>query len=255
MKLKTKRQLRGLEKVCKLYGRIKSGPVMMVWDYARELAVNEKEMPAGSMRWQASERARHEAYKRWAAKTARFGSRLVLLAFLTGCAGIKDEPPKLPTARQSMSFAVAAVVPSPTTNAVLSWDLPANTNGITFIVEQMTWSHYATLRSNTVIVPLSADLGFFRVAARSATNVMLNWVASPDSTVDGYRLYQSSATVMNDYDCGNVLTFTVPVIAGEKYTFYVTAYNVDGIESVPSNVIEYEPGVAFPPAGLRISVP
>ena len=52
------RQLRGLERVCKLYGRMKCGEVMMVWDYAADKAVPESDMKPGSERWQQSERTR-----------------------------------------------------------------------------------------------------------------------------------------------------------------------------------------------------
>lgn len=50
------RQLRGLEKLCKLYGRMKCGDVMMVWDYTREEAVPEREMLDDRERWSASEK-------------------------------------------------------------------------------------------------------------------------------------------------------------------------------------------------------
>ena len=56
---KPKRQLRGLERICRLYGRMKCGDTMMVWDYVAEQAVPEKEMPSGSERWKASEKAKH----------------------------------------------------------------------------------------------------------------------------------------------------------------------------------------------------
>lgn len=52
------RALRGLERICKLYGRMKCGATMMVWDYANECAVPEKEMPAGGKRWAMSEKAK-----------------------------------------------------------------------------------------------------------------------------------------------------------------------------------------------------
>lgn len=52
------RPLRGLEKVCKLYGRMKCGDVMMAWDYANECAIPEKELRADKARWAASEKAK-----------------------------------------------------------------------------------------------------------------------------------------------------------------------------------------------------
>ena len=57
------RPLRGLEKVCKLYGRMKCGATMMVWDYANEVAVPESEMPPGSKRRSMSEKAKRSNTK------------------------------------------------------------------------------------------------------------------------------------------------------------------------------------------------
>ena len=42
---------------------MKCGDTLMVWDYAAEVAVPETEMPKGSARWKASERAKHAAIK------------------------------------------------------------------------------------------------------------------------------------------------------------------------------------------------
>jgi hypothetical protein len=52
------RQLHGLEKICKQFGRMKCGDTMMVWDYANECAIPEKEMEADKARWCASEKAK-----------------------------------------------------------------------------------------------------------------------------------------------------------------------------------------------------
>ena len=38
----------GLQRVLKLYGRMKIGDVMWVWDYAEDEAVHEADMPEGS---------------------------------------------------------------------------------------------------------------------------------------------------------------------------------------------------------------
>lgn len=51
--------LTGLQRICKLYGRMKCGKVMMVWDYKNDVAVPEKDMKRGSERWKESERAKH----------------------------------------------------------------------------------------------------------------------------------------------------------------------------------------------------
>jgi len=58
-----KRELRVLERVCKAHGRMKCGNTMMVWDYAQDVAVPEKQMKPGSPRWCASEKARWASFE------------------------------------------------------------------------------------------------------------------------------------------------------------------------------------------------
>lgn len=58
----------GLAKICKQFGgitvRTHDGvPVDWVWDYANDVAVKSAEMPKGSERWKASERARWASAK------------------------------------------------------------------------------------------------------------------------------------------------------------------------------------------------
>lgn len=58
----------GLSKLCKLYGGIKAtdkdgNTVHHKWDYANDCAVTEAEMPQGSERWKASERAKWEGLR------------------------------------------------------------------------------------------------------------------------------------------------------------------------------------------------
>jgi hypothetical protein len=48
----------GLQKIAKLYGGIKVNGVDYVWDYATDEAVRKEEMPPGSERWKASEKAK-----------------------------------------------------------------------------------------------------------------------------------------------------------------------------------------------------
>ena len=53
---------RGLQRICRAYGGIvihtEKGRIKYVWDYVANEAVPESEMPVGSERWKASERAR-----------------------------------------------------------------------------------------------------------------------------------------------------------------------------------------------------
>ncbi len=81
-----------------------------------------------------------------------------------------------------------------------------------------------------------------------AAQVTLAWDPNSEPDVAGYRLYYGSAggefgTVINT---GNVTNFTAADLApGSTYAFYVTCYNTSGLESEPSNVVEY----VVPPIG------
>jgi fibronectin type 3 domain-containing protein len=87
--------------------------------------------------------------------------------------------------------------------------------------------------------------------------ISLQWNASPTPAVT-YRLYQSTNNVTWDKFYSGIVgtTYTVTnVPAGSSNWFSVVAVNVDGIESVPSNVLE-KPIEAQPaPATGLISVP
>ena len=54
-----KNGLSGLQRLCKLYGRMKCGDTMMVWDYAANKALPESQMKIGSERWKSSERTKY----------------------------------------------------------------------------------------------------------------------------------------------------------------------------------------------------
>lgn len=55
----------GLRRICKAYGGMKvtgndGKTINYVWDHAADKPVPDTEMPFGSERWQASERARYQ---------------------------------------------------------------------------------------------------------------------------------------------------------------------------------------------------
>ena len=52
-------RLSGLQKLCKLYGRMKCGDTMMAWDYVNDVALPESELRKDKARWAASERAKY----------------------------------------------------------------------------------------------------------------------------------------------------------------------------------------------------
>lgn len=58
------KKLSGLQKVCKIYGSMKMGDTLMVWDYANDVAVPASEMKAGSERWVNSERVKWRGVKK-----------------------------------------------------------------------------------------------------------------------------------------------------------------------------------------------
>jgi len=51
----------GLARICKMYGSMEINGKKYVWDYARDEAVPEDEMPNGSERRRASEEAKFKA--------------------------------------------------------------------------------------------------------------------------------------------------------------------------------------------------
>lgn len=57
----SKARLSGLQKVCKIYGRMKCGDTMMAWDYANEVVIPEAELRNDKARWAESERAKYSA--------------------------------------------------------------------------------------------------------------------------------------------------------------------------------------------------
>ena len=63
------RSLSGLQKVCKMFGRVVVQGKVHLWDYAREEAVPAAQMKKGSARRAASEKARAEWLRSLAAQT------------------------------------------------------------------------------------------------------------------------------------------------------------------------------------------
>lgn len=63
----------GLARICKAYGGLKATAngktVEWAWDYAKDKAVHKEEMPVGSKRWMASEKAK------WNSLRDKFGMK------------------------------------------------------------------------------------------------------------------------------------------------------------------------------------
>ena len=84
--------------------------------------------------------------------------------------------------------------------------------------------------------------GACALSARGDQSVSLAWDASPDTNVIGYYIYYKD-TLANDLtvlDVGNETTVSVPGLTeGRTYSFVVTAYDRDRLESDPSAEVTY----------------
>lgn len=69
------------------------------------------------------------------------------------------------------------------------------------------------------------------------------WDASPSPEVTGYAVYYQVANlpITNRVDVGKALSVTLPLLVGAVHSIYAVAYTGDGIESEPSNVLNYTP--------------
>src|SRR5580765_7852459 len=101
------------------------------------------------------------------------------------------------------------------------------------------------------LLGLGALLAAWSPLAQATQSVTLAWNRSTDSTATGYKLYYTdvSTGTTSAINAGNVNSNTVSGLVDAKtYSFYVVAYNSSGVESVPSNAINYTaPGVNTPP--------
>jgi hypothetical protein len=90
--------------------------------------------------------------------------------------------------------------------------------------------------------------GFTRLAggaALPASPCTLGWNPSQDSSVTGYVLYYGmSGSTTNRLVLAMTNTFTfINLLASSNYFFYLTTHDANGVESPPSNVLNYKPPV------------
>jgi hypothetical protein len=97
----------------------------------------------------------------------------------------------------------------------------------------------------------------FGKTADAAQTLALTWKPSTGASVAGYHIHfgNSGANYKYVLDAGTNTSFTVRGLQeGQTNIFIVTAYNAQGVESAPSNLITYiVPGVVdlAPKAGPR----
>ncbi len=105
------------------------------------------------------------------------------------------------------------------------------------------------------ICALFAALILVMCQSSQAATVTLAWDPSTDPEVTGYRLYCAHLpeTEFQVFEVGGETAFTIPdLVEGETYAFYVTCYNTVGLESEPSNTIDYTVP-ALPISEVRIT--
>ena len=88
-----------------------------------------------------------------------------------------------------------------------------------------------------------------------ASPCTLGWTPSRDVSVIGYTLYFgiTGSPVTNRQVLGMTNTITLfNLSAFSNYFFYVVAYNANGVESPPSNVLHYQPSAVSP---LKLTSP
>ena len=110
-------------------------------------------------------------------------------------------------------------------------------------------------RAGLFLTTLSAFTPF--TPACAGQNVTLAWNPDSNISVAGYRLYYgvASRTYTNVVDAGNATGVTVSnLVGGVTYYFATTAYNIIGLESVPSLEISYAPPTSAPPPLLKLQI-
>ena len=90
----------------------------------------------------------------------------------------------------------------------------------------------------------------FSVRPCHAKIVTFQWDANTESNLAGYRLYQSNQSGKYVFGNGSVNfvaeipesteTYTINLQEGGRKYFVLTAFNTEGLESVPSNEVDSE---------------
>lgn len=93
-------------------------------------------------------------------------------------------------------------------------------------------------------------------AQTASQTASLAWNADSDTSVVGYRIYYGTATgqYTQEVEAGSATSLNVGgLTVGSTYYIVVTAYNADGVESLPSTEVSYTVPAAdstVPPPGI-----
>lgn len=77
-------------------------------------------------------------------------------------------------------------------------------------------------------------------SAAYAGTVTLAWDPNTETNIAGYRLYFGTNGFQNMVDCGNVTNRIIENLRPGRWSFYATCYNTSGLESEPSNIVEWQ---------------
>jgi hypothetical protein len=104
------------------------------------------------------------------------------------------------------------------------------------------WTRTNKLTRNLRLLAALGALANLVWPLQAMRSVTLVWEPCADSCAAGYRVHcrKLASTNVVSLDAGNTNCVTVTNLAEtETYTFNVTAYSSDGLESEPSNSVEY----------------
>ena len=109
-------------------------------------------------------------------------------------------------------------------------------------MKTVNYSSWLWISTRLFLFGLSALLAAWSPLAQAAQSLTLAWDRSTDATATGYKLYYTdvSNSTTSAINVGNLTSSTVSgLLESRTYSFYVVAYNASGVESVPSNGINY----------------
>lgn len=99
-----------------------------------------------------------------------------------------------------------------------------------------------------LVLGISASFAGLKAATPSCP-CRLGWNPSPDPTVAGYGIYYAAAgsSTTNYLAVGLTNQATLFCLSARTaYVFYVVAYDANGVQSPPSNLVSYNPPVLSP---------